>query len=457
MKKIFFIGIGGKGLNGIAKICLEKGFVVAGVDKDTKPETIALADMGARIFCEHRESNVTPDFDLVVYSSIIRSDCPEILSAKKFGIRITKRAEFLSQLTENDFRISICGSHGKSTTTALVGLGMINSNIDATIFGGAPTREINGYNHLGKSNYSVIEACEYDRSFYHLVGDISIVTSIEKGHLEYYRDEQDMFSSFRHFIDSHDEKSTIIANGDDANVRRLTANIRAKVIYFGFDHRNDYVITDVLKSSSGSSFSVFHKSKNILNQLNIKIPGTYNILNFTASAVLLKCLGVSMNGVIETARHFSGVGRRFEITYTKNGPIFIDDFAHHPTQVKNLFDGIRQFFPENKTCAVFQPRQYNLMKNFITEYGQAFQKADEIILTDILPNLGDTEDDIKSINASDIAKSISLHSRKPVRIINSFPEIVSYLKQKYSAESVITTIGSGNIYQIRDQFISSIG
>lgn len=456
MKNIFFIGIGGKGLNGIAKICLEKGLRVSGVDHDIKPETVALTELGAMIFHEHRESNITPGIDLIVYSSIIRNDCPEIIAGRKLGIKIIKRAEFLGQLTANDFRISVCGSHGKSTTTALVGLGMINSNVDPTIFGGAPTRELNGYNHLGKSNYSVIEACEYDRSFYHLVGDITIINAIEKSHLEYYRDEQDMLDSFKHFIDLHDENSTIIANGDDANIRRLTANVSANVLYFGFDRRNDYVIDDVLKTTEGSTFSIFHKSKNILNQLNIKIPGTYNILNFTASAVLLRQLGFPMDGVIETARHFNGVGRRFEITHAKTGQIFIDDFAHHPTQVKNLFDGIRQFYPENKTCAIFQPRQYNLMKNFLTEYGQSFAKADEVILTDILPNLGDTADDIKSVSATDIAKSISFHSQKPVKIINSFPEIVSYLKSKYGEKSVITTIGTGNIYKVRDMFINSI-
>ncbi|HMO78830.1 MAG TPA: UDP-N-acetylmuramate--L-alanine ligase [Candidatus Paceibacterota bacterium] len=456
MKNIFFVGIGGKGLNGIAKICLEKGFNVFGVDKDIKPETVALSEMGAVIFYEHKESNINKNIDLVVYSAIIKEDCPEIVKAKKLGIKIIKRAEFLGQLTKNDFRISVCGSHGKSTTTALVGLSMINSNIDATIFGGAPTRELDGYNHLGKSKYTVIESCEYDRSFFHLVGNITIITSIEKSHLEYYKDESEMLDSFAHYINLHNENSLIIANGDDSNIRKLTAHSRCRVVYFGFDQRNDYVISDVLKTLNGSNFSIYKNGHKIINNLNIKIPGLYNILNFTATAVLLERLGLKMDGVIETARHFSGVGRRFEISYLKSGQIFIDDFAHHPTQVKNLFDGIRQFFPNEKTCAIFQPRQYNLMKNFLTEYGQAFKKADEIILTDILPNLGDTQEDIKSVNSFDIAQSISKHSQKPVKIINSFPEIIQYLKSKYYGRSVITTIGTGNIYEIKNQFIKSI-
>ncbi len=455
MKNIFFIGIGGKGLNGIAKICLEKGFNVYGVDIQEKPETVALAEMGAKISFKHDKSNINSEMDLVVYSSIIKDDCPEIIAAKELNIKIIKRAAFLGLLTENDFRISIAGSHGKSTTTALVGLSLINSNIDTSVYGGAYTKELHSYNHLGKSKYSVIEACEFDRSFFNLTGDITIITSIEKSHLEYYKDENEMVLSFKEYINRHKTCTTVIANGDDSNIRRVTNSVDQKIRYFGFDVRNDFVIGDVLKTKIGSTFSIFHKSKKILNSLTINLPGTYNILNFAAAAIVLHELGLSFDGIIETAKYFTGVGRRFEMTKLDTGQIFIDDFAHHPTQVKNLFQGIQQFFSDQKVCAIFQPRQYNLMKNFLTEYGEAFSGADEVILTDIVPGLGDTNEDILSVNSKIIAESITVNSGKPVKIMNSFKEIAEYVKSKYTENSVIATIGAGDIYKIRSLFLKN--
>ncbi|HRY31186.1 MAG TPA: UDP-N-acetylmuramate--L-alanine ligase [Candidatus Paceibacterota bacterium] len=452
MEHIFFIGIGGKGLNGIAKVCLEKGYKVSGVDVCDKPETIALAGLGAKIFYGHKESNISPEINLIVYSSLIKENCPEIIAARRLNIKTMKRSAFLGFLARDDFRISIAGSHGKSTTTALVGLSLINSNVDATIFGGAYTKELGSYNHLGKSGHSVIEACEYDRSFFDLTADISVITSIEKSHLEYYKDEGEMVEAFREFIHLHKPNALIIANGDDSNIRRVTSHIAQKVIYFGFDVRNDYVIGDVLKTKLGSTFSIFKNSKKILNNLTINLPGTYNILNFTATATVLRELGISLEGVIETAKHFTGVGRRFEMTRLNTGQIFIDDFAHHPTQVKNLFDGIQQFFGEKKVCAIFQPRQYNLMKNFLTEYGKAFSGADEVILTDIVPGLGDTEADCLSVNSHQIAESIIKNSGRPARIMNDFSQITQYVKSNYAGDSVVTTIGAGDIYKIRNLF-----
>jgi UDP-N-acetylmuramate--alanine ligase len=455
MKNIFFIGIGGKGLNGIAKICLEKGFSVFGVDVEEKPETIALAKMGATIFYKHDKSNISPEIDLVVYSSIIKKDCPEISAAESMNIKTMKRSAFLGFLTEKDYRISVAGSHGKSTTTALIGLGLINSNIDACIYGGAYTKELHSYNHLGKSKYSVIESCEYDRSFFNLTGDISIITSIEKSHMEYYRDENEMVLAFKEFVERHKSCSTIIANGDDLNIRKVTNSAQQKIVYFGFDVRNDYVIGDVLKTKNGSTFSIFKKSKKILNSLTISIPGTYNILNFAAAAIVLYELGFSFDGIIETAKHFTGVGRRFEMLKLDTGQIFIDDFAHHPTQVKNFFDGVQQFFSDQKICAIFQPRQYNLMKNFLKEYGSAFAVADEIIVTDIVPGLGDTADDISAVDSQKIVDSIIENSQKPAIVMNNFSDITNYVKSNYGDNSVIATIGAGDIYKIKDLFIKN--
>lgn len=451
-KKIFFVGIGGKGLNGIAKICLEKGWSVSGVDTNIKPETVALEKSGAKIYYKHSPKNISADESLVVYSSITKQ-APEIIQAKKLGVLCMKRSKFLDHLTKNDYRICIAGSHGKSTTTALLGLSMINSGIDSTIFGGAYAKEINGYNHVGKSRYSIIEACEYDRSFHDLIGNSTILTSVEKGHLEYYKDEGEMLDSFKYFFNQHSSDSFIFTNGDDEKTRIVTNESRAQKIYFGFSDKNDYKIIDFSQNKNGSTFSITKNGQYILENLEINIPGKYNILNFAACVALMHTFGFDLSGIRETASIFSGVKRRFEIHQARNGLTVIDDFAHHPTQVKYLFDGIRQFYPSQKVCAVFQPRQYNLINNFLNEYGESFKKADEIIITNIIPALGDSKKDIESVSSEKLKDSIEKMSGKPVKLIKTFPEITQYIDNKYGSRDIVTTIGAGDIYKVKDELI----
>jgi UDP-N-acetylmuramate--alanine ligase len=451
-QKILFIGIGGKGLNGIAKICIQKGYGVCGVDINRKRETIDLEKIGTEIFYSHSSKNVTEDIDLVVYSSVIKK-CPEIIKAKKIGIKIMKRSEFLGEITKNDYRLCVSGSHGKSTTTAILGLSMINSGIDATIFGGAYTKEINGYNHLGKTNYSILESCEFDRSFFNLVGRATILTSVEKSHMEYYKDENEMKQAFRDYFKMHKSDSLVVANGDDLNVRMVTFESQAKVKYFGFNQQNDFVIKVDQQNQDGSIFSVYENDKLILGNIKIYIPGEYNIKNFAAAAIMMYELGLPLGGIHETAKVFSGVGRRFEVNRSRTGQILVDDFAHHPSQVKSLFDGIKQFYPDKKVYAVFEPRQFNLIKNFIRDYGQSFKMADEIIVTDILPALNDTKSDISSVSVNDIQNSIKLYSGKSVIKINNYNKIYEYLKHRTDQDSLITTIGAGDIYKVRDKFL----
>ena len=458
MKNIFIIGIGGKGLNGIAQMCLEKGMKVAGVDVKKTAETESLEKIGAEIFYEHSAKNIYGDFDAIVYSSIIKDDCPEILEARHRKIPIIKRSEFLKELTKTSFRISIAGSHGKSTTTAITGLSLIHAGQNPDIYCGAYIKELGSYNRCGAGKISVIESCEYDRSFFDLIGDATIITSIEKSHLEYYKDEAEMLVAFRTFVQKHSDFAPIIVNGDDINIRRVIVPYQnsKKIITYGFNSSNDYLIKNISLENDKTTFSVYKGKHSVVKNLSIKIPGLYNVLNFTALVALFNEFSFNFKGLGEVAQNFYGIGRRFEISRTADGKIFVDDFAHHPTQVKNLFYGLKQFYPNHKICAVFQPRQYNLIKNFICEYGQSFKLADEVILTDIVPALGDTENDINSLKSADVVNSIKCYSGKKARVYNKFEEIVTYLKKSIKNNTIIATIGAGDIYKIKDLYVKNL-
>lgn len=469
-KKIFFIGIGGKGLNGIAQICLEKNYQVSGFDKNRTPETQALINKGANIFYHSSKDNLDSDTDFVVRTSIVNNS-PEIEKARKLGIPILKRSEFLKILIKNSFKISIAGSHGKSTTTAILGLSMINSNLEPDIYGGAFLKELNSYNYLGQADknpnlqkvsekyikknqrISITEACEYDKSFLDLIGDISIITRMEKSHMEYYKTEELMIDAFRDFFEMHNKKSKIILNGDDQNLMNLYSRTKAEIITFGTGELNDYQILNLKLNKEYTEFSLIKNAKEtkfLIKDLRIKIPGKYNVMNFAACIALYDQLNISFDGIFKTAENFTGVGRRFEIIKDSKQITLVDDFAHHPTQVKNLIDSLRQFYPGKKICAVFQPRQFNLIKNFLIEYGESFKDSDDVIITDILPALGDSEKDKKSLKIKDLINVIELYSQKKVVYENNIQEIGKLIKNKYNQNTVVATIGAGDIYKLRD-------
>ena len=451
-KNIFFIGIGGKGLNGIAQICHQKGLIVSGVDKIKSIETKFLEEKGIKVFYKHAQANLSTNTDVVVYSSIVKSNCPELIAAKKLGIPVMKRSKFLNLLTNKLIRISVAGSHGKSTTTAIAGLSLSDFNSKASIYGGAYINEIDAYNQLGDSNLAVVESCEYDKSFLDLIGDYTIITDLESSHPEFYKNEEEMVKAFKQFVYLHPNRSSLIINGDNLKLRKISTNVRAKVATFGFNSVNDYHIVDMVKKEKTTQFSVKKDGEYLIKDVQVKIPGDYNVKNFTAVIALLDQMGYPLDNLQKVTENFKGVGRRFEVRDVDNHLTFIDDFAHHPTQVKNLMSGIKQFYPDHKICAIFQPRQYKLIKSFLREYGSAFKLANEVIVTDIVKALGDTKKDTNSICSDNVANSIKCYSQTEVKLISDFDKIKQYLARYLGTKTVVATIGAGNVNTILHSF-----
>lgn len=446
---IYIIGIGGKGLNSIAEFCHLNGYKVSGSDCKESLETQSLISRGCAIYYDQSGIHITKAFDCVVYSSVILESHPELIRARELGVKTMNRAQFLGHITSQYKRISIAGSHGKSTTSALTTLAIKAARGNINAITGAYIKELKSYQSVGDSPFCVLEACEYSKSFLEIPGDYTVITALEKSHMEYFKNEESMNLAFSEFISKHKQDATLIINGDTPKLREL-ASIHKKTITCGFNVSNEYVIKDVVLEKEYSSFSIYKNGYCIEENVEIKIPGKYNILNVALTFVLLHTLKMSTLGFRKVLENFKGVGRRFEISYL-NDTVFVDDFAHHPTQVKNLLSGLKQFFPDKKICAIFEPRQYHLIKTFLKEYGKSFKLADEVFVTDIVPALGDTKEDIESLSTEEIIKNVKVYSRpKELWYARSYQEIVNRLNLKDLSNTVVTTIGAGSIFRVRD-------
>jgi UDP-N-acetylmuramate--alanine ligase len=455
-RSIYIIGIGGKGLNSVAEFCISKGYQVSGSDIKSSPEVISLQQKGIQINLEQVADNVTGQVDTVVYSSIIRDDHPELAQARALGIRTLSRAEFLAELTSEHVRISVAGSHGKSTTSAMATLALQSELGSVNAIVGAYIKELGSYQSSGDSEYCVLEACEYGKSFLHIPGDYTIITSLEKSHMEYFGSEERMNEAFREFVGAHAKDATLIINGDTYALRELCSRHEGPVVTCGFNTSNDFVIRDVQLHDSYSRFSIYKGDACLSADVVVRIPGTYNILNAVFVLILLQELGLDSSGFLEVLQKFTGVGRRFEIS-RHDQAVFVDDFAHHPTQVRNLLKGLKQFFPDKNILAVFEPRQFHLIRTFLKEYGKAFALASEVCITNVVPALGDTPEDINSLTAHDVLESVATYS-KPGQVwhAGSYEEIAERLGHKDLSQTVVATIGAGNIFRVRDLLVNRV-
>lgn len=455
-RTIYIIGIGGKGLNAIAEFCLARGYTVSGSDMRQSAETDALRAKGARIAFEQVAENITSAYDLVVYSSIIQEDHPELRRARELGIPVKSRAEFLADITGHYVRISVAGSHGKSTTSALAALALRAQASSVNAITGAHIKELNSYQCSGPSPYCVLEACEYGESFVHIPGTYSIITSLEKSHMEYFGTEERMNDAFRKFIAAHDTDACLIIDGDNYVLRELASAHAGTVRTCGFNSANDYVIRDVELRQAGSVFSLYKGDKAVAEQVVLRVPGMYNVHNAAYVLVLLTELGLGHEHFIHTLASFTGVGRRFEIR-NHNQTVFVDDFAHHPTQVRNLIKGLRQFYPDKDILAVFEPRQFHLIRTFLREYGKAFEHATEVCVTDVLPALGDTEEDKRSLSVQDVLQSVAMYA-KPARTWHgsSYEDIARQIGVRDLSKTVVATIGAGSVFRVRDLLVNGV-
>jgi UDP-N-acetylmuramate--alanine ligase len=431
-KHIHLVGIGGAGLSAIAKVLLEEGYQVSGSDLKLSPLTDSLAAAGARISEGHAAQNVE-GAHLVVVSSAIPPDNVEVVAAREKGLPVVKRAQILGEMMAGRYGIAVAGTHGKTTTTGMIACVLLEAGCDPTFIVGGVLQNLGTNARAGRGPHFVIEADEYDRTFLGLSPRLAVVTNIEMDHPDCYRDLEDMTDAFRTFLRPI---PTIIGCADEARVRELLTEFAAeehKVITYGLTEGVEWRAVAI----QPGQFSLQHGSKP-LGRFGLQVPGVHNVRNALAAIAAASEVGISLADTERALRCFQGARRRFEHKGTVGGVVVIDDYAHHPTEIRATLAAARERYPDRDLWAVFQPHTYSRTKALFADFVRSFDQADHVIVTDIYAA---REHDDLGIQAHDLVAAMR---HRDARHIPSLDETVEYLLQHLRPGSVLVTLGAGD-------------
>ena len=449
-KKIHCIGIGGIGLSAIAEILLNKGFQVTGSDMKESEITDRLIRDGACIFLGHRSKNVE-GADLVVYSAAVGLDNPELQRAAQLGIPAITRAEMLGLLMkDHENSIAIAGTHGKTTTTSMVSLILEDAGRQPTILVGGNLEKINGNVQVGEGSYFVTEACEYMDSFLSLHPKIEIILNIDSDHLDYFKDIDHIVSSFQKFASLVPEDGRIIAYDANPFVHSVIREMD-NVVTFGFSEGCDYYVKDIGFDESGlPSFRVFADNRELC-AMKLSVPGEHNILNALAAFSCCRELGVETGSIVRTLESFQGTQRRFDyIGITDNQVRVIDDYAHHPTEIRATLAAAANI-PHKDLWCLFQPHTYTRTMALFDDFTEAFDGADKIIMAEIYAA---REKNIHKISSKELVNEIKKkYPGKEVYYFSRFEDIANFVADNSSSGDLVITMGAGDIYKVAEMIL----
>ena len=451
IKRIHFIGIGGIGMCGLAEYYLREGYYVSGSDVLESNITQRLKKMGAVVKIGHSSDYIDSSFDVVVYSSAVKSDNPELVKAEILNIKTMKRAEMLGEIVNDKFLIAVAGTHGKTTTTAMIGKLLIDAGFDPLIFvGGNVSLFDGGASRIGSGKYAVVEADEYDRSFLKLKPDISIITSIDVDHLDIYKDLDDIKQNFAAFIEGSKPGSRIIYCGDDGNVTSFIEKTDREKYSYGFSNDNYLKITDYHRSLKDITFNLVNATAEY-KDIKLKVIGKHNVLNSTACFASGKLLNIDVNKIKKSIAGFKAVDRRLQLKY-ENKVIVFDDYAHHPKEIESSLKGLKEFYDNRRIISVFQPHLFSRTRDFYKEFAGALGIAGMVILLDIYPA---RELPIEGITSELINHELN-KNKSNVIYSHSKDEVLKALKHEMKNNDVIVFQGAGDITLLCDKFIKDI-
>jgi UDP-N-acetylmuramate--alanine ligase len=454
IKKIYFIGIGGTSMSGLAMMSLANGFEVSGSDMRPCVYTDKLKAKGITVYIGHDADNVPKDADLVVYSSAIHLDNPEIVRANALGLPIMERSYYLGALSRlYPDTIAISGTHGKTTTSSLISLMLFNADYDPSISIGGTLEKIGGNSRVGDSRYFVIEACEFVDSFLHSRHSLGIILNIEEDHLDYFTQGiEQITQSFLKFAQIIPRYGLLIANGDDPNVRRILSRIKCRIQTFGFGKDNMWRAENIVYDKLGKPTFDVYKNNAYYSTFFMNIPGAHNVMNALSVIACGDYLKINPDIIRYTLSDFTGARRRFEFVGKENGINVFEDYAHHPTELRVTIEACKNY-EHGKLWVVFQPHTYSRTYYLFDGFVDAVALADEVIFNDIY---SDREANDWNIYSEDLAEKVKEKYNIPARVISDFSDICDYICAHAEPNDFVLVAGSQSINQVAKDLVKKL-
>ncbi|MFW6381164.1 MAG: UDP-N-acetylmuramate--L-alanine ligase [Bacillota bacterium] len=445
---IHLIGIGGISMSGIAEYLLDRGFRVSGSDLKKSEHLDRLQKLGADIYIGHSRDNLG-QADRVVVSSAIPGDNPELLAARERGVQVLKRAEIIAHFMQHHYGLAVSGTHGKTTTTSMIA-GLLNKDkFDPTIMVGADLSSINGNVRVGTGDYFLTEADESDGSLLYFDPMVAVITNIELDHPDYYDSRQKLKNTFREFIDKIPDSGKVIVWAEDKTIKELVDFEDSRLFSYGFNSGDLRAYRPQLLPF-GSYFTVDYNGHH-LGEINLQVPGEHNILNALAAVAVGMFIGLNFSEIKSSLEQFSGAARRFEKKGLINNVLIVDDYAHHPTEIKATLKAAANT-GYNRLIAVFQPHRYTRTSYLMDDFARSFELVDHLIVTDIY-SAG--EQPIPGVTAERLVHKIAISNDLQIDYIREKEDIVYYLQKILQPRDLLITIGAGNIYQVGEMLVNN--
>ena len=443
IKRVHFIGIGGIGISGIAQILLEMGYQVSGSDIRENKNTEILRKKGAKVYIGHRPENVK-DAQVVVYSSAIKQDNPEILEAKRRNIPVIPRCEMLAELFKIKEGIAVSGSHGKTTTTSMIAEILINAGFDPTVLIGGRLKRLGTNAKLGAGDLLVSEADESDGSFLRISPAVAVVTNVDKEHLDFYKSFENIKKAFEEFVNSVPFYGFSVVNVDDEVLKEIVKKSHERVITYSLKDENSILRAENLRLEKGRyKFSLIYKGKN-LGEVHLGIPGRHNVYNALASAGVALELGIDFEVIKSSLENFKNAERRLDLKgYFKGIPVY-DDYGHHPTEIKAVYESLKELYPNKNILVIFQPHRYSRTYFLFNEFVEVLKNIENLIITDIYPA---GEENVYKVEAKKLAKECG------AVFIKDKEEVFKEVEKRAEKSDVILFLGAGSISKWCEEFL----
>ena len=446
---IHFVGIGGIGMSGIAELLLNLGYRVSGSDIKPSDITDRLKTLGGTIFKGHAAENIK-GADVVVVSSAIDPDNPEVRAAGHASIPVIPRAEMLAELMRLKYSIAIAGAHGKTSTTSIVASVLAEGGLDPTVVIGGRLKSIGSNAVLGEGDFIVAEADESDGSFLKYSPTIAVVTNIDKEHLDFYADLDAIKTVFLNFLDRIPFYGLAVLCLDNEPIQELIPRIKKRYTTYGMTSQADFQIRDVEFGQQKSRFDIYHHG-NKMGAINLNLPGIHNVYNATASIAVGVELNIAFGQIKRALETAEGVQRRLEIKGECRGVTVIDDYGHHPTEIKVTLETIEENWQNRRRVVVFQPHRYSRTRALFDEFSRAFYQSDVLL---VLPIYAASEKKIEGVTSQNLCEEIKAHGHKEVIYADSFDAAFSHLKQILQPGDVLLTLGAGDVYKVGEMFLN---